>query len=83
MTEVAEDGHALEAAMNMVSGLAQGSLHAFGVCKALMTDSFHTGLEVQLEKERVGISTCAAHSDGQEGIQAFVEKRSPIFWEPG
>jgi enoyl-CoA hydratase/carnithine racemase len=44
-----------------------------------MTESFHTGLEVQLEKERVGISTCAAHDDGQEGIQAFLEKRKPVF----
>jgi 2-(1,2-epoxy-1,2-dihydrophenyl)acetyl-CoA isomerase len=79
VTEVAEDDHLLEAAINMASGLAQGSLHAFGVCKALMTDSFHTALEVQLDKERVGISTCATHSDGQEGIRAFLEKRKPVF----
>ncbi|MES0363939.1 MAG: enoyl-CoA hydratase/isomerase family protein [Desulfobacteria bacterium] len=79
VTEVAEDELVPEAAKDMASGLARGSLHAFGVCKALMTESFHTGLEVQLEKERVGISTCAAHNDGQEGIQAFLEKRKPIF----
>jgi 2-(1,2-epoxy-1,2-dihydrophenyl)acetyl-CoA isomerase len=79
VTEVAEDELVPEAAKDMASGLARGSLHAFGVCKALMTESFHTGLEVQLEKERVGISTCAAHNDGQEGIRAFLEKRKPIF----
>ncbi len=79
VTEVAGDDHVLEAATDMASGLAQGSLQAFGVCKALMTDSFHTGLEEQLDKERDGISTCAAHPDGQEGIQAFLEKRKPIF----
>jgi 2-(1,2-epoxy-1,2-dihydrophenyl)acetyl-CoA isomerase len=79
ITEVAGDDHVLEAATDMASGLAQGSLQAFGVCKALITDSFHTGLEEQLDKERDGISTCAAHPDGQEGIQAFLEKRKPIF----
>lgn len=83
VTEVAEDDHLLEAATNMVSGLAQGSLHAFGVCKTLMTDSFHTALEVQLDMERVGISTCTGHADGQEGIRAFLEKRKPVFGQAG
>jgi 2-(1,2-epoxy-1,2-dihydrophenyl)acetyl-CoA isomerase len=79
VTEVAEDGHLLEVAKSMASGLAKGSLHAFGVCKTLLTDSFHTALEAQLDKERSGISTCAAHPDGEEGIRAFLEKRRPVF----
>jgi enoyl-CoA hydratase/carnithine racemase len=44
-----------------------------------MAETFHTGLEIQLQKERVGISQCVAHPDGQEGIQAFIEKRRPVF----
>lgn len=79
ITQVAEDDLLLKTATDMASRLASGSLEAYGVCKSLMTDSFHTGLEVQLEKERAGISACAAHGDGQEGIRAFVEKRAPLF----
>jgi 2-(1,2-epoxy-1,2-dihydrophenyl)acetyl-CoA isomerase len=44
-----------------------------------MVDSFNHTLETQLELERQGISDCAAHPDGQEGIQAFLEKRKPSF----
>jgi 2-(1,2-epoxy-1,2-dihydrophenyl)acetyl-CoA isomerase len=44
-----------------------------------MTGSFNNTLETQLELERQGISDCAAHADGQEGIRAFVEKRKPSF----
>jgi 2-(1,2-epoxy-1,2-dihydrophenyl)acetyl-CoA isomerase len=83
VTEVVDNDHVLEAATAMACGLAKGSMNAFGVCKALMTDSFHTALEVQLDKERVGISTCATHADGQEGIRAFLEKRSPVFGRTG
>ena len=81
VTEVVEDGQALEGAKTMASTLTKRSLHAFGVCKGLMADTFDTGLEVQLNKERIGIAECVAHRDGQEGIRAFVEKRSPVFVE--
>jgi 2-(1,2-epoxy-1,2-dihydrophenyl)acetyl-CoA isomerase len=77
VTEVAEDGLVLGVAKDMASKLAECSLLAFGVCKGLMTDSLHTGLETQLQNERVGISRCVAHGDGEEGIRAFVEKRKP------
>jgi 2-(1,2-epoxy-1,2-dihydrophenyl)acetyl-CoA isomerase len=76
---VAEDGHVVETAQDMASKLTERSLHAFGVCKVLMTDAFHTALETQLQKERVAISMSVAHRDGQEGILAFVERRKPIF----
>ena len=63
----------------MLQGLAKTSLHSFAWSKKLMTESFTNTLETQLELERQGISDCAAHPDGQEGIQAFVEKRKPTF----
>jgi 2-(1,2-epoxy-1,2-dihydrophenyl)acetyl-CoA isomerase len=79
VTELAEDGQVLEIAKGMASRFGGSSLLAFGVCKRLMLDSFHTSLEAQLENERVGISRCVAHGDGEEGIQAFLEKRKPVF----
>jgi 2-(1,2-epoxy-1,2-dihydrophenyl)acetyl-CoA isomerase len=79
VTEVVEDGRALEEALEMARRLAKGSLHSFGWCKELLTNSFNTPFEAHIERERVGLSTCAAHPDGQEGMLAFVEKRKPAF----
>jgi 2-(1,2-epoxy-1,2-dihydrophenyl)acetyl-CoA isomerase len=78
-TEVVEDGRALEEAWKMAHELAKGSLHSFGWCKELLTDSFHTAFEAHIERERLGLSYCAVHPDGQEGLKAFSEKRKAIF----
>ena len=82
VTRVAEDGLAMEEGIKMARQLAQGSLHSFGWSKELLTDSFHTPFETQLEKERTGICSCGAHADGKEGLRAFGEKRKPVFYGP-
>ena len=79
VTKVVEDGRALEEARNMARELAKNSLNSYGWCKELLTDSFHTTFETQMERERMGISQCGAHPDGQEGLKAFAEKRRPKF----
>jgi 2-(1,2-epoxy-1,2-dihydrophenyl)acetyl-CoA isomerase len=79
VTKVVDDGHALEEAIGMARELAGISLHSFGWCKELMTDSFDTDFETQIERERRALSLCAAHPDGQEGLTAFADKRKPIF----
>lgn len=45
----------------------------------LLTDSFDTAFERQLEQERRLLSAAADHPDGQEGLRAFVQKRKPKF----
>jgi 2-(1,2-epoxy-1,2-dihydrophenyl)acetyl-CoA isomerase len=79
VTKVVPDDEVLSASVAMLNQLARTSLHSFAWSKKLMTNSFHTTLEAQLELERRGISDCGAHPDGQEGIEAFVEKRKPSF----
>jgi 2-(1,2-epoxy-1,2-dihydrophenyl)acetyl-CoA isomerase len=79
VTKVVDDGRALEEARNMARELAKISLNSYGWCKELLTDSFHTTFETQMERERMGISQCGAHPDGQEGLKAFAEKRRPKF----
>jgi 2-(1,2-epoxy-1,2-dihydrophenyl)acetyl-CoA isomerase len=79
VTQVVEDGRVMEEARNMARELGKISLHSFGWCKELLTDSFHTTFETQMERERMGISQCGAHPDGREGLKAFAEKRKPIF----
>jgi 2-(1,2-epoxy-1,2-dihydrophenyl)acetyl-CoA isomerase len=79
VTKVVEDGRVLEEGWKMARDLAKRSLHSFGWCKQLLTDSFDTAFEAHIERERLGLSACGAHPDGREGLKAFTEKRKPIF----
>jgi 2-(1,2-epoxy-1,2-dihydrophenyl)acetyl-CoA isomerase len=78
-TQVVPDVEVVSRSLEMLEGLTHTSLHSFAWSKKLMTRSLDHSLETQLELERNGISDCAAHPDGQEGIRAFVEKRKPVF----
>jgi len=79
VTEVVPDDEVLTVARTMLTDLNMTALHSFAWSKRLMHESFNNTLESQLELERQGISACAAHPNGQEGIRAFVEKWRPVF----
>jgi len=79
VTKVVPDSEVQKEALAMLEGLSKGSLHSFAWSKRLFLESFNNTLETQLELERQGISDCAGHPDGQEGLKAFVEKRKPVF----
>lgn len=79
VTKVVADSEVQQEALAMLERLSGTSLHSFAWSKRLFLESFHNTLETQLELERQGISDCAGHADGQEGIRAFVEKRKPVF----
>jgi len=79
VTKVVPDDKLIEEALSMLEGLTKSALHSFAWSKRLLTDSFNNTLETQLEFERQGISDCARHPNGQEGLKAFVEKRKPVF----
>jgi 2-(1,2-epoxy-1,2-dihydrophenyl)acetyl-CoA isomerase len=79
VTKVVPDGELIPETISMLDRIIHGARHSFAWSKKLMIDSFNNTLETQLELEREGISDCAAHPDGQEGIKAFVEKRKPAF----
>ncbi len=79
VTKVVSDSEVQKEALAMLGGLSKTSLHSFAWSKRLFLESFNNTLETQLELERLGISACAGHPDGQEGIRAFVEKRKPVF----
>jgi len=78
-TRVVEGGRSMEEALQMAREVANVSLNSFGWSKQLLTDSCNTAFEAQIERERAGLCSCAAHPDGKEGLQAFVEKRKPVF----
>ena len=78
-TKIVDDGAAVGEAIKMLNRLAENSTHSFGWSKRLITDSFNNSFESHLELEREGLSDCANHPDGQEGLKAFIEKRKPVF----
>ena len=79
VTQVVPDDKAMEESLSMLDGLAKSALHSFAWSKRLLTESLNNTLETQLELERQGISDCARHPNGQEGLKAFLEKRKPVF----
>jgi 2-(1,2-epoxy-1,2-dihydrophenyl)acetyl-CoA isomerase len=79
VTKVVEDGQALEEAGKMAGQIARGSVNSFAWSKKLITDSFNTSFETQIENERAALEACAGHPDGLEGLKAFSEKRSPKY----
>jgi 2-(1,2-epoxy-1,2-dihydrophenyl)acetyl-CoA isomerase len=79
VTKVVPDNEVLTESIALLGQHLKTSLHSFAWSKRLLMESFNNSLETQLELERQGISDCARHPDGREGIRAFVEKRKPAF----
>ncbi len=79
VTKVAKDGQALTVADDMAQGMVQGAISSFAHAKELFTDSFNNSFETHIERERILLCESAANPEGKEGIQAFLEKRKPIF----
>jgi len=79
VTEVVEDAQAVKRAIELINEMKRIPFSSFAACKKLITDSFNTSFETQLENERETLSWCADHPNGQEGIKAFLEKRKPVY----
>ncbi|MEO0323112.1 MAG: enoyl-CoA hydratase-related protein [Myxococcota bacterium] len=79
VTKVVEDAVLLDEARELGRRLASGPTGAYGSTKRLLASSFGSGLETQAELESRAIAARAVSSDGQEGIEAFLEKRPPSF----
>ncbi len=83
VTKVVAPGKEMEEAENMAAELSDISLHSFGLSKKLLTDSFNSSFETHIEMERSCLERCGSHPDGIEGINAFLNKRKPLFNKRG
>ena len=80
INEVVPADKLMSRVMEVAHQLAKGPTLAYGEAKRLVVDSLSNGLETQMELETRAISGLArASKDTQEGIAAFVGKRSPDF----
>ncbi len=59
--------------------LAAGPTRAYGRLRRLIRASSSTSFDGQLDAEAAGFAECAATRDFQEGVEAFLAKRQPVF----
>ncbi|WP_207430270.1 enoyl-CoA hydratase-related protein [Sabulibacter ruber] len=63
----------------LVQKLAQMPTKGFAYTKALLNQTFQNSLEEQLEQEAVYQQKAGQTADFKEGVEAFIQKRTPNF----
>lgn len=79
VTRMVDDALLAEEGASVATRLAGSATAALGAARALLLQSFGSGLETQMELEARAISAAGASADGREGIAAFLAKRKPDF----
>lgn len=76
---VVDTGHAKDEALRLAQRLAAMAPNAVASGKALVQDAAGRSLSAQLDAERDHFVENLFHENGAEGLNAFLEKRSPTF----
>lgn len=79
INRVTAPGGALALARDLAMRLAAGAGVAQGRTKRLLTSSWGTSLNAQLEAEADSFAACSATEDFEEGVAAFLARRPPRF----
>jgi len=77
--KVVPDEKLREEAMNIAVLLSQMPTKGIALTKKLLNESFGNTLDKQLDRERDLQVEAASSHDYKEGVQAFLEKRKPLF----
>lgn len=81
VSRVVEDDKLMDEARALAHQLATGPQQAYGRIKQLLNTSLSTSLEEQMQTEARYLALSAESPDGQEGIDAFLNKQTPQFSE--
>ena len=79
VNQVVPDDELMATTMKLANKLAAGPTRAYGKVKELLNSSLDNGLETQMELEARAIADMIGSVDGQEGVNAFLNKRRPEF----
>ncbi|HEV2987154.1 MAG TPA: enoyl-CoA hydratase-related protein [Candidatus Angelobacter sp.] len=63
----------------LAARLAAGPTKAYARTRKLLNSAFDRSFEEQLEQEAINFSECAATDDFADGVNAFVDRRKPVF----
>jgi 2-(1,2-epoxy-1,2-dihydrophenyl)acetyl-CoA isomerase len=74
-----DDEQVFQEAHAVARKLASGPTAAYGEIKRLFIQSGGAGVASQMEAEAVAIARTCRTSDAKEGLNAFIEKRKPLF----
>lgn len=77
--KVFDDAELQIKALEIATSLSQMPTKAIALTKKLLNDSAKNTLEQQLNRELTEQVNAAASHDYNEGVQAFLEKRKPVF----
>lgn len=81
VTETVDDDQLEARTAEVVAALAKGSPASFGATRRLLDSAATTTFEQQLSLEAATIARLGAAPGGQEGLNAFLEKRAAVFPE--
>lgn len=79
ITEIVEPELTLQRATSLAKKIATKSTQAAQAIKASVLDAYETGLEQGLLNERATFLENVTSADAAEGIDAFIQKRQPVF----
>ena len=79
ITQVVADEELSNTATTLAKQFAKGAQGSVAKVKSLLLTSYQNDLETQMAQETQGIVQSANSSDGQEGINAFLEKRQAVY----
>lgn len=77
--QVVDDAELEDEAGLLTQTLAARPTRALANAKALLNQSLQTGLAEQLNAEKASQEAMGETQDYKEGVQAFLEKRAPVF----
>lgn len=79
ITRLVDDEALEQEGLALAKQLADAPVGAIGSARALLRQSFESGLETQLERETDAIARAGASAECREGLAAYFEKRPPNF----
>ena len=65
--------------LKAAAALADAPMAALAASRALLADSFETGLETQLDRELRSMARAGAGPESEEGLSALLAKRTANF----